>query len=148
MLARKGVSPLVATALLIAIAISAALIVSSWLIPFVRDTTKDIEKKNDIDCSYASVYVREIRYDCALQKAYLLVENNGDIKLNGFKVNVLYGNASSATYSVGSSLEPGVRTTMATKIEGGDFTQMVFFPIECPSRGDTISASNLIKESC
>jgi len=147
MLARKGVSPLVATALLIAIAISAALIVSSWLIPFVRDTTKDIEKKNDIDCSYASVYVREIRYNCALGKAYLLVENNGDVKLNGFKVNMLYGD-SSATYSVGSSLDPGVRTTMATKIEQGDFTQMVFFPVECPARGDTISASNVIKESC
>lgn len=148
MLAGKGVSPLVATALLIAIAISAALIVSAWLIPFVRDTTRDIERKNDIDCSYASVYVREIRYNCALGKAFLLVENNGDVKLNGFKMNVLYGDASSATYPVGSSLEPGVRTTMATKMEGDDFSQVVFFPIECPARGDTISASNVIKESC
>ncbi len=150
----KGVSPLIATVALIALAIIAAYMVSSWLLPYINTTTRNIEQRNEIECSQASVYVREAKYDCASGLLSLLTENNGDIELESFKVNIVYGNLTSVSYELGSKIEPGVRSLLQANIlnsvvsSSSGFYQLVLFSQQCPARGDTFSGSSIQTENC
>ena len=155
---RKGVSPLIATAMLILIAISAAALVTSFLIPYIREITGDV-KDSGIQCSASSIYIREVTYECSKERLSILYENNGDITLDEFALSVLLGrqnNVRSFSFDVPSSeLEPGVRAiivndniTASMISTNGQIEKLILFSRLCPSHGDSVKGDEITLRGC
>lgn len=107
----KGISPLIATILLIAFVIAVGGILSGWLISFTKERTEEarIRGETDIKCSYASLYISDADWNSTDEKLSLTVENTGSEDLSDFDVTVIYSNNSAFTVEVGPSvtLSPG-----------------------------------------
>ncbi len=79
----RGVSPLVATVLLLAFVVSLAMIVGGWFSSYVRGVTGEVEETSEeaIGCSGASVAIERIYIDTSKNTSQILVKNMGTIKL-------------------------------------------------------------------
>lgn len=90
----KGLSPLIATVLLIAFVIAAAGILSNFIIPFTQETTAETTQRasEEIKCSRANIIVKEAKWNGTETKLSLTIENNGWETLENFKASVLRTN--------------------------------------------------------
>jgi hypothetical protein len=84
----KGLNQIVSFTILIAVAVSVALIVQSWLMPFSNEQTSTLENqtKEKLACQYASVYIRNVTYNCssdcsaaATRNITVEIENSGTL---------------------------------------------------------------------
>lgn len=104
----KGVSPLVATVLLIALTISVAALVGTWLMGFTRTSTETIKQQANIEiiCGNGAISFSQVCYSNGYLSGYL--QNTGRIPLGNININILYNNGSSQkfylSYSQGSVL--------------------------------------------
>jgi flagellin-like protein len=90
---RKGVSPLVAAVLLIAITMTIAAILSYWASGFVRSRTTEWEKALPAgECSFANFQIYTCRYDSSNSSLMLILENVKDVELTNITAYIVYGN--------------------------------------------------------
>lgn len=91
----KGISPLVATVLLIAFTVAVAGIIATWLTGFTTTTTEIVGKRSEteVTCAYGSINLRSLKYS----NTYLsgAIENNGLITVGNISLIILYQNATS-----------------------------------------------------
>ena len=91
----KGISPLIATVLLIAFTVAVAGIIATWITGFATTTSESVSKQssNEINCAYGAINIRSLRY----ASPYLsgIIENNGQIELGNISISVVYQNATS-----------------------------------------------------
>ena len=95
---RKGVSPLIATVLLIAFAVALGAVVMNWGRSYVQDVTDDTSRMDsELACSDASVSIPVINGDkkvCynavdAENPSIEIIINNDGKKVDGFQVSVI-----------------------------------------------------------
>jgi flagellin-like protein len=90
----KGISPLVATVLLIAFTTAIASIISFWLIPFLKEFFQSTTQQTDIQlkCSKGGISLFDLKYN--LSSSYLSgkIENTGSISLGNFDMEIIYTN--------------------------------------------------------
>jgi flagellin-like protein len=95
----KGISPLIATVLLIAFTVAVAGMVSIWITGFTKTTTTITQTQSlqRINCTYGSIVLSDMNY-CG-STAYLSgkISNNGLIDLDGITLQEIYTNGSSPT---------------------------------------------------
>lgn len=108
----KGISPLIATILLIAFVIAVGGILSGWLISFSKERTEEarIKGETDIKCSYADLCIMDVNWNDTETKLSLTAENTGSEDLTGFKIVVIYTNNTAVTLKVtpgSTTLNPG-----------------------------------------
>ncbi len=107
----KALSPLIAAVFLIAITLTAAMLVASWVKNFSYRETNVIKQKgeNKIACSSAGLVIDNASYNCSSIKFMVEAYNSGTKKLENFKFQVLLANASSYTLNAepNVSLSPG-----------------------------------------
>lgn len=91
----KGVSPLIATILLIAFTISVAGIMSIWLTGFARTSSEIIGKESSTQliCSYGGIALSNLKF--SNNRLSGSVENTRTIALGNITIQILYTNASS-----------------------------------------------------
>lgn len=109
----KGLSPIIASVFLIAIALTAATILAGWSASFASKETTLIQEKQEskIKCSNAGLAVDNVRYNCSAGKISLDAYNSGQISLSNLKFLVILNNTSSFTfYANNDTLDPGVTT--------------------------------------
>ncbi len=109
---KKGISPLIATILLIAFVIAVGGILSGWLVSFSKERTQEAATKGetDIKCSYASLYVSDANCNSTKKTISLIAENTGNQDLSDFTLTVIYVNNSVSNIGLGPSsviLYPG-----------------------------------------
>ncbi|MBS3056341.1 MAG: hypothetical protein J4473_02800 [Candidatus Aenigmarchaeota archaeon] len=82
----KGLSPLVATVLLIAITIALSNIIMSWMTTLAKEETQNIGNKTSaaIDCTSANIDIRSVYLDFGANISTVIVWNNGQV--NNMKV--------------------------------------------------------------
>lgn len=104
----KGVSPLIATVLLIAFTISVAGIISIWLVGFSRTSSETIgsEASRQLICSYGGISLSNLRYSSSTGTLAGEVENTRSIVLGNITVQILYANATSQKTYLNISLTP------------------------------------------
>lgn len=102
----KGVSPLIATILLIAFTLSVAGIVSIWLTGFARTSTETVGKESSTQliCSYGGIALSSLKF--SNNRLSGSIENTRTIILGNITIQVLYTNASSQTEKLYVSLTP------------------------------------------
>jgi len=93
----KGISPLVATVLLIAFVVAVAGIIATWINGFARTQTQLVSDQStlSITCSYGDVNMKNLVFQSASTRLAGSVENNGQIALGNLTLNIIYQNATS-----------------------------------------------------
>jgi FlaG/FlaF family flagellin (archaellin) len=93
----KGISPLVATVLLISLVVAIAGIVSQWSTIFAKEQTEIVteQSKTSITCSYGNINMKDLRFQTAQSRLSGSLENIGQIALGNLTLSIVYQNASS-----------------------------------------------------
>jgi flagellin-like protein len=94
----KGISPLIATILLIAITVAVGGIVGSWIFGFTRSSTKTVGQQANIEiiCNQGGISLSEVCYSNNFLQGY--ITNTGKIPLGNITITILYTNASIQKY--------------------------------------------------
>ena len=140
-MSRKGISPLIATILLIAFVIAVGGILSGWLVSFTKERTEEARLKGetDIRCSYASLYISDANCNSTSSELSFIVENTGSIDLTEFEMIIIYSNNTAFTLKVtpnSVTLNPGdieVFYNDTDISDCNDISQALFKSDTCPS---------------
>ena len=91
---RKGVSPLIATVLLIAFTIAVAGIISVWLTQFTTTTTNTVSTQGNVQilCGTGGIQLSSVSYCSNFVSGQVV--NTGNIGLGNISMTILYTNAS------------------------------------------------------
>jgi flagellin-like protein len=94
----KGISPLIATILLVGLTVAVAGLVSVWLLGFSKQSTGSVEEKANLEilCNKGGISFSDVCYSSNYISGYLT--NTGTIVLGNITLQVLYDNASQTTY--------------------------------------------------
>lgn len=98
----KGISPLIATILLIAFVIAVGGILSGWLVSFTKERIDEarVRGETDIKCSYADIYVSDADWNDTDGKLSITAENTGMEDLSNFNMVIIYSNNTAFTINV------------------------------------------------
>jgi flagellin-like protein len=98
----KGISPLVATVLLIAFTVSVAGIISVWLTSFARTTTSTVgeESERQLLCIHASLSLRSVAYSSSSNTLTGILENSGEVPIGNISLQIIYNNATSQKFEL------------------------------------------------
>ena len=146
----KGISPFIATVILIAMTLTVATIIGAWYVSFARTESKKIGSYSEeqIDCSHAGIRM----YDVSLGTSNITngtIRNTGQITLSSLRLRFLCSNGNFVSYLNDTSgdplqLDPGEEfffnlTSPCT------ITQLIKITIEtsCPSVYDSVTPSQI-----
>ncbi|HLC76960.1 MAG TPA: archaellin/type IV pilin N-terminal domain-containing protein [archaeon] len=116
----KGISPLIASVLLIAFTVSIATLVSGWFSTLTRSTTTTVSNKTSesISCSNAQISIEDVYISAgsvATGSARVIVKNNGytTIGVNGLQIYNTTGQNFSSGFSPVSTFDAGAIQTFS-----------------------------------
>jgi len=84
---KKGISPLIATIMLIAFTMVVAGIIAGWATQFVTQSRSELQF-----CSKAQMLIQRAYYNNDTKTLTLALFNTGDVLLEGFAVRITYKN--------------------------------------------------------
>lgn len=148
----KGISPLIAAVLLIAVAVGIAAAIGPTIISFVKEQVGKTTQRSSgqIDCSKAGIYVRDAVYNTTPSPNHLKlrVENTGYVELTNFRVDVIFANKSSKTYTFYGSdkiLPTGsYRWYVNESVSRENLEELVVISGTCPQTGRYIISNSSI----
>ncbi len=128
---KKGISPLIASVLLIAFTVAAFGVIQTWGTGFISSTTQDVSDKTDTEltCVYGGISVSNLRY-C---NDYMggRVENTNMIDLGDIVLQIIYTNSSSQKFDLNVTgtttpivLEPGEIESFNISIGGSNYDRI------------------------
>lgn len=81
---RKGISEIISSVLLLAIAVSIAGVYSQWAPQYSEDTAEEIgdQANNQVKCNNAVFDIYDVKYDLTSQRATFRLSNKGTINFN------------------------------------------------------------------
>ena len=111
----KGVSPLVATVLLIAFVVAVAGIIATWVNSFATSQTQLVGQQSttSITCSYGHVAVQNMVFQSASTRLAGTVVNTGTIAQGNISVSIVSQNATSQNINLCNSPSGSTTCTVA-----------------------------------
>lgn len=97
----KGISPLIATVLLVAITMTIAGLLAYWASSFVTTKTEEAEKT---ECVQASFRIYSCSYNSTTKQLSFILKNDGNVELKNLTAYVLYPNATVIGYDLNDTL--------------------------------------------
>jgi flagellin-like protein len=95
---KKGISPMIATVLLIAFTVAVAGIVSVWITGFTMTSTSQVTEQSNIElyCSYGGIAVSNLKY-C---NTYLsgIVENTNLVDIGNVTMQIIFDNSTTQKF--------------------------------------------------
>ena len=136
---RKGISPLVAAVLLIAVTMTLAGILAYWASSFVRVRTEEWERRMPAgECSFANFRIYRCKYNSSTEKISLILDNVEGVELDSLVLFMLYDNATIANKTMTGTLP--ARTIKAFEVTGiSENFEKITIKTNCPDV--TVSAS-------
>ncbi len=109
MVNEKGVSPLIATILLLLVAMGIGALVWGFMQEYTTEQTSTAATTSQelADCSKASFKILSCSYESANSIVRVKLENTGSIDINDFWVNVQYSDGSASQIKDGNDLLAG-----------------------------------------
>lgn len=153
----KGISPLVATVLLIAFVVAIAGLIATWVNSFARTQTELVGQQStlSITCSYGNINLKDVRFQSAATRLAGTIENNGQIALGNITLSVVYQNATSQNVGLCSDPTGAVSCSVANltltvaqqaafnvTIWGSNYGSVKVVS-NCSSVGDTVSRGDI-----
>jgi len=105
----KGLSPFIASVLLIAVAITVAGIFSGWFTNFIKSITSLIGGREEtrIQCNYGGIALSDLEYNTTSYHLSGYIENIDIIPLGNIDLEIFYDNATKEEKDLNKVLEPG-----------------------------------------
>ena len=96
MLSKRGVSPLIATVLIIGFTVALAAIIFTWGSSFVKDTTEQTSQnaRSSLSCTLIN-YDAEFNNDCS----FFIISNNAEVVLSKISLRGIYTDGSITSLS-------------------------------------------------
>jgi flagellin-like protein len=121
---RKGISPLIAAVLLIAITISIGVVMSRWSNVFVQDQVNTVagQSSSKIKCQGAALRTTGGQINSTTQNVSLTGENTGTVDLTDFKFNIVLANGTTVNPDASPlnfTLNPGSKQKFTTLTQIG-----------------------------
>lgn len=113
---KKGVSPLIASVLLIAFTLSIGAFMSTWLQDITKKQTSETVENSKPECQFASLNVQNVTFTNTTTKLRIDVENTGTKSVAIRSIRIIYSNDSNAEANI-------TRTT----INAGDSYTLVMY---------------------
>lgn len=102
---RKGISPLVAAVLLIAVTMTIAGVLAYWASSFVRSQTELFQNQTvATECNFGNLQVYACNYDSNSTKITMILNNIGTIDLRDLIVYVIYPDNTIKDYALNATL--------------------------------------------
>jgi len=110
---KKGLSPFIATVLLIAFAIGVAAIFSGWMSSFTKETTEEVQARSEkrVTCSYGGIALEDLEYNKTIANFTGKVENTDLIALGNIDFEIFYDDDTRGKLDLNMSLESGEKNT-------------------------------------
>lgn len=137
----KGISPLIATVLLIAFTIAVAGIISIWLTSFTKTSSQLVEEEatTQLVCSYGGISLSDLRY--SNNRLSGNVENTRTIVLGDITIQILYTNATSQKEPLNITLEP--REKISFNLSASSNYDKIRVMTNCSSVYDEVGSSDV-----
>lgn len=151
----KGISPLIATVLLIAFTVGVGAILVTWVTGFTRSTTQTVgrQSEKEVVCSYAGVSLKSLSFN----NPYLsgIIENSGSVTLGNFTMVIIYTNGTSTSFdlcTVGNTVEKCTvsNMTLAARLQksfnvsiGGSNYDRIRVTTNCTTAYDEVTSSEV-----
>ncbi|MFB6292515.1 MAG: archaellin/type IV pilin N-terminal domain-containing protein [Candidatus Nanohaloarchaea archaeon] len=86
---RKGITPLIAAVLLLAVTVSAAALFSSWGPSIVKTVTSATSNQTEraVDCNAASIDIMSAKYYSSGGQTAIVIRNTGQAELNNLRAS-------------------------------------------------------------
>jgi flagellin-like protein len=147
MKSQKGISPLIASVLLIAFTVSVAMIVMGWFSGFVRTTTENVTgvSQQAVGCSTAVIDLDHVYVNAVnTSNVSMVIRNEGSVSLtiNGMLINISGGsctNAAALTLSAGTIGTLNLTNCLVPNV--GNFSKAII-TTSCSGITDTTSKSS------
>ena len=145
----KGISPMVATVLMVAFTVSVAIIVLNWYQTFFTSTGEKVgnQTAQKIDCSYGAISFRNI---CLREENLTgIIENNGNIDLSDIELQIAYKNGSVLKYNYtelgfeNNIFLVGNRKYINVYIGNLENVSIIVVKTNCPKVDDQIEATRI-----
>ncbi len=145
----KGLSPLIATVLLIAFTIGVGGLISIWITGFTQTSTGIVRKEGEyqIVCSNGALDVSNLRY--CNNNISGIIKNNGNIILGNITLQVVFLNASQISYALNDSngfmlLKAGQLGTFNQSIGGTNYDKIWVYS-NCSTVNDLAESSDVTR---
>jgi len=138
---KKGISPLVASVLLIAATMSIAGILAYWASSFARTQTEAFQNQSITnECNYADFKIYSCKYNSTSHTISMTLENSRDVELKDLNVQVFYTNETvSQPIPLNSTLPPRLlKSFFITDVN--DFSSLIV-KTNCPDISKTHQCS-------
>jgi flagellin-like protein len=106
---KKGISPIIASVLLIALVIATAGIYSGWFTNFIKTITsmiKETEEKR-ITCTYGGISLSHLEFNTSYHNLTGEIDNTDIIVLGNIDLEIFYDNSTKEEKDLDKVLEPG-----------------------------------------
>ncbi len=105
----KGISPFIASVLLIAVAITVAGIFSGWFTNFIKTITSMVSEREGtrVQCSYGGIALSDLEYNTTSKHLSGYIENTDIIILGNIDLEIFYDNATKEEKDLNRVLSPG-----------------------------------------
>ena len=121
---RKGISPFIASVLLIAFAIAVAGVYGGWFQSFIKNITGTVEEKEEkrVECIYGGIALDDVQYDNTSGNGYLTgtIENIDIIPLGNIDLEIFYDNATRQKIDLNEEIPAGEEHTFNETIGCSD----------------------------
>lgn len=115
---RKGISPFIASVVLIAVAVAVAGVFSTWLTGFTKETAEEVGKHSEkrVTCSYGGIALEDLEYNKTTGSFRGKVENIDIIPLGNIDLEIFYGDDTREKVELNMTLEPGERNVFSVAV--------------------------------
>jgi len=139
----KGLSPFIASVLLIAFVLAVAAVFSGWYTSFVKETTEDVEthSKKRVTCVHGGIALNNIKFNSTEVNMTGEVENTDVIDLGSITIELFYDNATRVENDLSMTLKPGERDTFNIASNSNYETIRVY--TNCSDVSDEITSSDV-----
>lgn len=139
----KGVSPFIASVLLIALVLAVAAIFSGWFTQFVTRTGETVEEHSEerVTCSYGGIALTDLEYNSTTGNLTGYIENVDIIPLGNIDLEIFYDNATRQEIDLNAELESGEKDALNQAINGNYDKIRVF--TNCSNVYDEVSSGSV-----
>jgi flagellin-like protein len=116
---KKGISPIIASVLLIALVIATAGIYSGWFTNFIKSITsmiKETEEKR-ITCTYGGISLSNLEFNTSYHNLTGEIDNTDIIVLGNIDLEIFYDNSTKEEKDLDKVLEPGEKDVFNVLID-------------------------------
>lgn len=143
----KGISPFIASVLLIAFVVAVGGVYSGWFQSFINTITGTVKERETVrvECIYGGIALDDVKYNTTSNSTSGTIENTDIIPLGNIDLEIFYDNATREEKDLNMELEPGEKDTFNVSVDRNYDKIRVY--TNCSNVDNEVSSSDITQVS-